>query len=360
MMPNVVVIGAGVLGAAVAWKLAEDGADVTVLDPNPGGVASPGSFAWLNASFAADPVYNRLRHESLLIWMAMKQADASVPVTFPGAVIWEQDHFDLPAVLASQAELGRDAKMLTEGELAEREPKLASLPDTALLLADDGYGDPARITAWFMDRACACGAVIENLKAEALEVGNGRVTGVRTTNRVWSADHVILCAGIGLPNLLNALGLDLAMLNEPGMLATTDPAEPAISAMLATPEVHAWQGEDGRYLIGADFGGGDAPGDADAEAGKLAAALGRLIPAAAGCAVERTTVRERPMPADGRPAIGPFGPKGLYVVSTHSGMTLAPLIGDLVSREIATGETDARLAPYRPDRAALQREEAEA
>lgn len=356
MMPNVVVIGAGVLGAAVAWKLAEDGADVTVLDPNPGGVASPGSFAWLNASFAADPVYNRLRHDSLLIWMAMKQADASVPVTFPGAVIWEQDHFDLPAVLASQAELGRSATMLTAGELAEREPNLATVPDTALLLAEDGYGNPARITAWFMDRARAAGATVETLSATGLEVEDGTLTGVRTSGHVLPADHVILCAGIGLPTLLNALGLDLPMLNEPGMLATTSPSDPSIRAMMATPEVHAWQGEDGRYLIGADFGGGDAPGDAEAEAQDLVAALGRLIPEAKDCTVEQTTVRERPMPADGRPAIGPFGPRGLYVVSTHSGMTLAPLIGEVVSHEICGGEADPRLSPYRPGRASLQKE----
>ena len=354
MMPDVVVVGAGVLGAAVAWKLAQSGANVTVLDPVPGGVASPGSFAWLNASFAQDPVYNRLRHDATQVWVAMKQADPTVPVTFPGAVIWEQDHFDLPALLQSQVSLDRKAELLTASELAKREPEIASVPETSLLLAEDGYGDPAKITAWFTNQALAAGATIKALSAERLEVENGRTTGVVTTEGTLHADHVILCAGIGLPKLLNSLGMDLSMLNEPGMLATTSPADPAISAMLATPEVHAWQGEDGRYLIGADFGGGDAPGEAEEEARDLAEALGRLIPTAKDCVIERTTVRERPMPADGRPAIGPLGPKGLYVVSTHSGMTLAPLIGEVVAREITTGEPDARLAPYRPDRPALQ------
>ena len=69
---------------------------------------------------------------------------------------------------------------------------------------------------------------------------------------------------------------------------------------------------------------------------------------------ERYTVRTRPMPADGRPAIGPIGPEGLYLVSTHSGMTLAPVIAEMVAKEVGSGASDPRLAPYRPGRNALR------
>ena len=59
------------------------------------------------------------------------------------------------------------------------------------------------------------------------------------------------------------------------------------------------------------------------------------------------------MPGDGRPAVGPLGPGGVYVVSTHSGMTLAPILADYVAREVGDGVIEPRLAPYRPDRDAL-------
>ena len=124
--------------------------------------------------------------------------------------------------------------------------------------------------------------------------------------------------------------------------------------MLATPDVHVWQGGDGRYLMGADFGGSLEAPDPETEARSLVTSLKQLLPDAADVSVESTTVRERPKPMDGRPAIGPLGPSGLYVVSTHSGMTLAPLIGQMVASEVGDGDPDARLAPYRPDRPALQ------
>lgn len=353
-MARIAIIGAGVLGASVAWRLAQADHQVTVYDPVPGGVASPGSFAWLNASFAEDPVYNRLRHDSLEAWVDLKQADPGVPVTFPGALLWEQDHFDLPAILESQNILGRDAEMMSPAQSAEAEPALATPPGTALMLSQDGYGDPAEITEWFMQQAVRAGAVMKHETVEKLNTSDGVITGVQTPDGNHPCDHVILCAGIGLPAMLDKLGLALQMHNEPGMLVTTTPAPNVLNAMLATPKVHVWQRQDGRYLMGADFGGSLEAPDPEGEAKSLTSALKDLLPNASDVTVESTTVRERPKPVDGRPAIGPLGPKGLYIVSTHSGMTLAPLIGQMVAHEITTSNSDPRLSPYRPDRKSLQ------
>lgn len=353
-MPKIAIVGAGVLGAAIAWRLAEAGHDVTIYDPRPGGLASPGSFAWLNASFAEDPVYNRLRHDSLERWGALKEQAPDVPVTFPGAVLWEQDHFDLPEILESQRALGREASMLSAQDVTAREPALPNPPDRSLLLAQDGYGEPAKITQWFLDRATAAGAAKLDLDVTGLDLRDGRIAGIRTSAGENAADHVIVCAGVRLPELLKKLGLTLEMQNEPGMLATTSAAPKALNAMLATPEVHVWQGDDGRYLMGADFGGSQTAPDPEAEACQLISSLKELLPNATDVTLESTTMRERPKPVDGRPAIGAFGPQGLYVVSTHSGMTLAPLIGEMVAHEITTGEHDPRLAPYRPDRDSLR------
>ena len=124
--------------------------------------------------------------------------------------------------------------------------------------------------------------------------------------------------------------------------------------MLATPGVHVWQGADGSYLFGADFGGGDEIADPRESATEVLKELHAVLDGTAHCEIENITVRQRPMPADGRPAIGPFGPAGLYVVCTHSGMTLAPVIAEMVSREVGAGQIDARLAPYRPGRESLQ------
>jgi glycine/D-amino acid oxidase-like deaminating enzyme len=66
--------------------------------------------------------------------------------------------------------------------------------------------------------------------------------------------------------------------------------------------------------------------------------------------VESAAVGVRPLPADGLPAVGWVrAPGGLYVVVTHSGVTLAPLLAELVTREVH-GSTEPLLAPFRPDR----------
>lgn len=353
MNDRIVVVGAGVLGSAIAWRLAESGHQVTVLDPDPGGQASAGSLAWLNASFAADPVYNRLRHESLELWEGLKARHPDLPILFPGAILWHQEHFDLPGILEAQKILGRPAAMLDSAAHMTREPDVPAPPEESLALEADGYGKPAAITEWFLDQARKAGAAVHHEDAQGIETAEGRVTGVRTGEGVHACDAVILAAGIKLPELLAPHGLGIEMDNQAGLLVTTSPASSKVEAMLATDGLHGWQGDDGRFLIGADFGGGAQFDDEAVFAQRLVDRLADLVPGARGCTVERITVRQRPMPADGRPAIGPLGPEGLYMVCTHSGMTLAPVIGEMVAREMA-GEAEPRLAPYRPDRPALQ------
>lgn len=352
-MSRVAIVGAGVLGSAIAWRAAEAGHTVRLYDPSPGGAASSGSLAWLNASFAEDARYNRLRHDSLQIWADLNAEHPELPIRFDGAILWEQDHFDLPRIMAAQRDLGRPAEMLDRAAHLEREPGVPTPPDTSLACRGDGFGEPGGITEWFLNSARAAGAEIVRRDVLAVDAAEGVVTGIRTSAGREPADQVALAAGVNLPELLGPHGATFAMDNRPGLLVTTSPAPAArIGSMLATDGLHGWQGADGRFLIGADFGGGEDIDDPQAFAAELVRRLGDLIPSAAGRTVERVTVRERPMPADGRPAIGPVGPRGLYVISTHSGMTLAPVIAEMVARELG-GATDPRLAPYRPDRPSL-------
>jgi len=352
-MMRIVVAGAGVLGAAIGWRLASAGHEVTLVDPAPGGVASPGSFAWLNASFAEDAVYNRLRHDSLELWSRLKADRPDLPVRFPGAVLWDQDHFDIDAIARSQDDLGRPWSLLDGDALAEREPAVTALPERALVAEADGFGDPEAITGWFLSAAKAAGATVRAEALTGLDVTERQVDAVLPATGAIRCDRLILAVGTALPKLLALVGQAMAMDNRPGLLAKTSPGSGDISAMLATPEVHIWRRADGGYLIGADFGGGDTIEDEAAQADHVLGHLRYVLQGTEDCEITDVTVRTRPMPADGRPAIGPLGPAGLYVVSTHSGMTLAPVIAEMVTSEIA-GQPDPRLAPYRPDRAALR------
>ena len=353
-MAKIAIAGAGVLGAAIAWRMAEAGHQVRIFDPTPGGVASPGSFAWLNASMAEDPVYNRLRHDSLTLWEDIKASDPSVPVKFPGAILWEQEHFDLDAIEAAHRSLDRHVEMLDAKALADKEPSAAVPPPRSLLCSSDGYGDPDAIVGWFLAKAQVSGAELVASRIDKINTSDGRVAEIETEAGREAVDHLILVVGTRLPEMLALVDQDLAMDNRPGLLARTSPGHGQIDAMLATRNVHIWQRDDHGYLIGADFGGGLEIDDPDADARRVLGELQAVLKGTDDCEIPNITVRERPMPADGRPAIGPIGPQGLYVVSTHSGMTLAPIIAQTVTAEIG-GTQDPRLEPYRPDRVTLQR-----
>jgi glycine/D-amino acid oxidase-like deaminating enzyme len=83
----------------------------------------------------------------------------------------------------------------------------------------------------------------------------------------------------------------------------------------------------------------------------LLAQAARFFPALAGVPVERWWLAWRAMPADRLPIVGPLPwLDSLYLAVTHSGVTLAPVLGRLVAREVADDTADGLLAPFRPGR----------
>jgi glycine/D-amino acid oxidase-like deaminating enzyme len=92
----------------------------------------------------------------------------------------------------------------------------------------------------------------------------------------------------------------------------------------------------------------DFPDDATRQLHQQAA---EYLPAAEKAPVERVTLGWRPMPKDGFPIIGPAGNCfNLYIVVTHSGVTLASILGELVTEEILDRVSVVMLEPYRPSR----------
>lgn len=72
-MPRVVVVGAGIIGASLAWHLTRGGAHVTIVADDVGGTATPCSFAWLNASWNNPRFYYDLRLRSMARWKRLAE-----------------------------------------------------------------------------------------------------------------------------------------------------------------------------------------------------------------------------------------------------------------------------------------------
>jgi len=86
---QVIVVGAGIIGASIAWHLAEAGAAVTIVDAaRPGGVATANSFAWINASWGNPEPYFRLRMRAIAEWTRLKTAVDAIPLAWCGGLCW--------------------------------------------------------------------------------------------------------------------------------------------------------------------------------------------------------------------------------------------------------------------------------
>ena len=138
---NVAVIGAGIMGASIAWRLAERGVHVTLIDKSqPGGGASSHSFAWINAG-AKEPIgYHNLNRRSLEMWprFAADIGDHgdpdSVGLRWGGKVSWESDPVAAEGLVARVRQLqswGYPTRLIDAEELNRLEPALSVGPVAA-------------------------------------------------------------------------------------------------------------------------------------------------------------------------------------------------------------------------------------
>lgn len=357
---KVVVVGAGVIGASVAYHLAKAGAQVTVVDGAGVAAGATGrSFGWINASFHADDAHFRLRNESIAAYHRIAQQMDLDTVRWTGCLCWEEKGGALEAQAAKLVALGYGVEIIDRAEFAAREPHLANPPAQALAFDAEGVVETAGLAQALIDAATGLGArLLLGVTVQAVETAGDTVTGLRIEQGVIPADRVVVCTGTGSPALLDSVGVALPMLSRPGLLLRSAPVAPVLSHVMAAPGQEFRQDASGRIIAptSANHQADDADRVTqrpDVLADAAMARLQALLPEVA-LRWEQVTQAMRPVPQDGLPVMGPCGPEGLHMAVMHSGITLAPLAGELV----ATGVLDQPLsnhqsdliAPYTPQR----------
>ncbi len=201
-----------------------------------------------------------------------------------------------------------------------------------------------------------------------IDLGAPAVTTARGEKH--AADVIVSCAGRWSTPVAALAGLDVPLLDPDaagsatvGFLATTEPVPARLSRLLTHSRLNVRPDGGGRLLLQAlDLDGAADPASPPPGDGPLAAEItGRLpdvLALTAGTRLEKIRVGQRPLPADGLTIAGFADPDArFYAVATHSGITLAPLLGDLVSGELL-GTESPLLAEFRPGRFARNRAEA--
>jgi glycine/D-amino acid oxidase-like deaminating enzyme len=370
---RVVVVGAGVVGASLAWSLAARAASVTVLETDvPGVGTSATSFVWVNASSKLDDdqAYFDLN------FMAMREHHVLASVVPGPTWFFPTGHIELaigaPEVdaleskVARLCESGYAAELLSGDEIQRLEPGL-DLPKggSAAYYADEGWVDAPSMVRALVRFAEATGAeFVPYARVTDLIVANGAVTGVRlASGEVIDADVVVTAAGRWTQELLAPIDVEIPLVatdhrdsEAVGLLVSVRPADGSPYRVLHSHGVSWVPQPRGRAMLASPDGDVAAarerePDTLRANAEALLEQATALNPHFAGAAIEGVRVGFRALPIDGRTVCGWVDSvDGLYVVVTHSGITLAPLLSEMVSCEVVDGEAVPQLDRFRPGR----------
>jgi glycine/D-amino acid oxidase-like deaminating enzyme len=368
------VIGAGVLGVCLAARLAEAGATVTLLEQaRPGHGATRASFAWLNANEKMPRGYHDLNHTGMRAWAGLSASLGGAAWYRPtGNIEWADrapERAHLAARVRRLTDWGYPARLVDVAEAAVLEPALR-LPGQASDVA----------VAWFPSEGyLLTGPLVRQLAGRAVQRGvtlltgePGRVTGldaaegtVRTAGgQLIPADVVVCCAGRWVPQLAALAGATSPVpligwaepgATAPGLVVHAGPVTPPGPVpVVHAPQVYLRPCPGGLVHLEAPDATVDlhTPGaDLRRWAEELLCRARRAVRGLHHARVTSYQVCVRPMPADGHPIVGWLpGVTSVYVAVTHSGVTLAAHLAQLITTELLSGRPVAELTPYRPGR----------
>ena len=356
---RIVVAGAGIVGANIAWQLARRGAEVTVLDRDlPATGATANSFAWINATFSKQPwAYYHLNRLGMQAWRHLDRELDGLPVRWGGSVEWYSDETEARRLIdevRKHEAWAYPVRMIDDAALRALEPSVAfGSVAGACHAEDEGHVDPVKATQTILAAAARHGArVVTRTGVTGVDLRGERLRAVLTSTGEIEADVLVIACGTDTPRVASLAGLQVPLKESPGVLVHSAPQGPLLNRVVLAPGAHMKQKPDGRIVTGVGFGGTPTK-DSSREAGErfLHTEAARVVPALAKASLETVTLGWRPLPQDDYPIVGfPAGRRDVYIAVMHSGVTLSPFVGGAAAAEILDGVEVEPLAPYRPAR----------
>lgn len=376
---RLIVVGAGVIGLGVGYRLARAGWDVDVFDAREAGSgASHAAAGMLAAGAELEPGEEelfRLNRMSQDLWPGFaREIEAytglSVGYRDEGTLVvalTRDDVARLRFTAAHQRRHGVVLEWLDGRGLRAREPHVAPGAPGALYSPHDHQVDnrllAAALKAAFLK---AGGRLHERAPVETLRIEKGRVRGVRAGGVEHAAEKVLLAAGAWsrlVPGLADADRPPVRPIKGQMLALAMPSGAPLIRHVVWAPKIYLVPRSNGRLVLGATV---EEKGfDPRMTAGGLLALLEaawRVLPGIEELPILETWSGFRPGSPDDAPVIGEASTPGLTVATGHhrNGVLLCPATVETVARLIATGEADPAIRPFGPGRfAARERHEIE-
>lgn len=359
MSEDIVVVGAGIMGSAIARELAGAGRSVHLLERSiPGAEAS---------SVAAGILAPLVEHEAgALRDFSVFSRDAYGPLA---AALKEETGIDVGLVRCGVLSVALDeagaerlaaarvpgAELVTGTEARAIEPALADEVRAALVLSDEGQVDPPRVLAALVRSAEQRGVrVTSGAAVLGLHRRGDRIVGVETDRGTVHGAEIVLAAG-AWTSLVPGLPRALAGAVRPvrGQLVRAELRAPVARRIVFAEHAYVVSRPDGRVVCGATMEeAGFAKEVTLGAVAQLAAQATRVLPALASARFVNADVSFRPASVDGMPLIGPAGLDGLWLATGHfrNGILLAPATAALVAAQICGTTPPCDATPFDPRR----------
>jgi glycine oxidase len=358
---DVVIVGAGVIGLAAAWRAAERGLSVCVVERDAPGAGASGVAAGMlapvtEAEFGAQALL-ALNLESHARWESFatelrERAGADVGYRRGGALVVAADRDDaeeLRRLHAFQESLGLDVEWLPPRAARRLEPALSPRIAGAIHAPHEGQADPRRLTRALMAAlARAGGELVTGVTVTALS-GDG----VETTAGPVGASNVVVAAGCWSGELADSAPPVRPVKGQILRLRRRADQPPLAARLIRTPRCYVVDRDGGEVVIGAtvEERGFDEGVTADGVFRLLEAAY-EVLPDAGELEWVEAAARLRPGTPDNAPAIGRDARDGIVWATGHyrNGILLTPVTADAVAAIVAGDDPPAAVAPFSPAR----------
>ncbi len=230
----------------------------------------------------------------------------------------------------------------------------------AIFNPGEGWVDlPSLIDILLREFKALGGKALPHTGKAAVDIKGGRAVGVSTESGAYvEADAVLVATGAAVPDMAKQAGRIIEDGTPTALLVKSKPFKFQVRAVLNTPNVALRPTPDGAIVCDSAWSEQELNLNADGTHEVKEETLRRLLSEASNVLEGNPTLElesyhcgPKPVPGDGEAVIGPLdGIRDYFVAFSHSGATLGLITGELIAREIVTGEVSPLLANFRPSR----------
>ncbi|MBZ5763549.1 FAD-binding oxidoreductase [Rhizobium sp. VS19-DR104.2] len=367
MSADVLVIGAGIVGAALGYGLAQTGQRVVVLDGEDRDMrAARANFGlvWVQGKGASAPAYHHLGRRSADLWPNfLKELTGNVGMKVDysrrGGLIYclgqnEYEERDALNKRMHNQTVQADTRMIDRAELERMMPAVDFGPEVvgASYCEADGHVNPLQLLAALHRGIVNLGGTIHyRRRAETVTPKQDGFI-VKAGSTSFAAPRVVVAAGLATPSLTDPLGLTIPLRSERGQLLVTERLAP----LLPYPGSGLRQTADGTIMIGATKEETDDHGVSVSSATRLALRATRTIPALASAKIVRQWSGFRIIPPDGLPIYAESSEHpGLFAAVCHSGVTLAAVHAAIIAPAMLAGRLSDDMSAFSNGRFDVQK-----